>query len=148
MVLILDPDIEQDAGQPAEYGVEPSGHRIGVDRDRDAGTFGRSPRRFGQRLGLEHLGLRGQPQQRNSGSGRPAGFLTDDQYLPDPLLQSLDPLTDGRRCDMQSLGGRIEAAQLHHRRERGQLLTVQLHPFRLIQRCGREPDTGIPRPSG
>jgi|GEM_PF-3976136 len=48
------------------------------------------------------------------------------QHLADLLLQRLDALTDRRRSDVQTLSGRIKAAQFHHRGQSSELRTVKL----------------------
>jgi hypothetical protein len=53
---------------------------------------------------LAHLGCR-------------AGLPPDHKHSPQPLLQQLDPLGDGRGCDVEVLRSPLEAAGADDRRE-------------------------------
>ena len=127
VVLVLDPDIEQHVRQSLEHRGEPGRHRVGVDGDCHPYPVIVPATHFGQRLGLKHRRLRGQPQQGNPGRRRGARLLPHHQHLTDPLLQRLDPLADRRRRHMQAVRRRVEAAQFDHRGEGRKLFTGQCH---------------------
>ena len=92
---------------------------------RDDCTFASA--HLGQRLSLQQGRLRRQPQQRNAGSRCRTRLFPHHQHLAHPLLERLDPLAHRRRCDMQPLRCRVKAAELDHRGEGRELLTVYLH---------------------
>jgi hypothetical protein len=107
--------------------VEPRRHRIGVDRHRNSRSCTFTSAHLRQCLGLQQRCLRGQSQQRDTGSRCRTGLFPHHQHLAHPLLERLDPLAHRRRCDMQPLRCRIKAAELYHRREGSKLLTVHIH---------------------
>lgn len=101
MVLVLDPNVEQDVAETVEHGRKPCRHGIGVYRNGDPRAFQRRvATHFSERLGLEQRCLRGQPQQRDTCGRRPTWLFPDHQHLADLLLQRLDALTDSRGGDM------------------------------------------------
>jgi hypothetical protein len=84
MVLVVDPNVEQDIREPVEYGGKPGGHGVGVDRDGDpCGLYGFVATHFGKRVGLKQSRLRRQAQEGNPCGRCPTGLFTDHQHLAD-----------------------------------------------------------------
>jgi hypothetical protein len=52
VILILDPDVEQDVVQRGEHAGEPRRHRIGIDRHRNSRSRTLPTAHLCQRLGL------------------------------------------------------------------------------------------------
>jgi hypothetical protein len=78
--------------------------RVGVHHHRDPGADA------AQRLPLQQRHLPGEPDQRPAGLGRLGRFGPPHQHLPDGLFESLDPLADRGRRDVQGPSGGVEAA--------------------------------------
>jgi hypothetical protein len=59
----------------------------------------------------------------NLGCG--AGLTPDHKHNPEPLLQQLDPLRDGRGRDVEVLGRPLEAAGSNDSRKSGEVSVIE-----------------------
>ena len=118
-VLVVPVEVEDDRmplRQPRERLEEPRRQRIRVHRERHRGAAPRIRVRpeLGECVVLQERCLPGQAHHREPRRRRTGGLGAHEQDAPQLLLQRLDPLTHGRRRDVEATGGGIERALVDH----------------------------------
>lgn len=124
MVLVVDDQIEQQAGDGGDGRQHPGGKAVGIDGDAGCGSGGWRTE-VGQGGCLEQGRILGMPGKARARGGRGAGLAPDDQRGADAVLERADALRDGGRCDVQHGSGTVEAAGAQDGGKRGELVGVK-----------------------
>jgi hypothetical protein len=131
LLLVGPQDLHLDVvrrGEPRERREEPSREGVRIDRESQPGRLaGLVDPESSQRLRLEQADVPSEADHRLTLRGGPDRGAPDQQAAAQSVLEDADPLTHGRRGEVEAPRRRLQGPLVDHGRERAGQVRIDLH---------------------